>query len=371
MYELFRGNYRWSYNTWAALAAGAEFGDISLILDRLQAKAGDDVEWYAAWSWLAGRLEERAEGNLAVGTKASAAENYFLASLYHKMSEQFIPPADPARLVTYKRALGTFEKARNLSEAGIERVLVPYEGKSLPAYFVPTRKAQGPSPTVIFLCGLDTTKEISCLRVRDKLAARGINLLAIDTPGVGEALRLGGIVTRHDYEVPIAATIDYLATRRDVDATRIGIIGSSLGGYYVGRAAAFEPRLKAVVAWGANYDYHAVWHRRITVGGTSAAPAFQLTYITGTETMEAALHHIRDFQLAPIGHRITCPFLVAHGSEDQQISLDDAKKMFAVIASRDKELKIFNGEDGGAAHCQFDNHLPALLYVSDWLARKL
>src|SRR5262249_1738751 len=174
------------------------------------------------------------------------------------MSEQFIPPADPARLDTYKRALGTFEKARNLSEAAIERVLVPCEGKSLPAYFVPARKAQGAAPTVIFLCGLDTTKEVSCRRVRDKPPTRGVNPPAIDPPGVGEALRPGGLVPRHDYEVPIGATIDYLATRRDVDAARIGIIGSSLGGYYVGRAAAFEPRLKAVVAWGANYDYHAV-----------------------------------------------------------------------------------------------------------------
>ena len=39
--------------------------------------------------------------------------------------------------------------------------------------------------------------------------------------------------------------------------------------------------------------------------------------------------------------------------------------------SKDKKLKIFTGEDDGTAHCQFDNHLPALLYVSDWLAKQL
>ena len=137
------------------------------------------------------------------------------------------------------------------------------------------------------------------------------------------------------------------------------------------RAAAFEPRLRAVVAWGANYDYHAVWHRRITVGGAVAAPTFQLMYITGTDTMDAAMKHIEKFQVGPIGQRITCPFLVAHGKDDQQISIEDAKKMFDALGSKDKELKIFTGEDGGAAHCQFDNHLPALLYVSDWLAKKL
>ena len=371
MFELFPGDYRWSYNAWAALAAGGEFGDISLILERLHKCVGRDEEWFAAWSWLAERLERRAEENLAVGTKASASENYFLASLYHKISEQFVPPSEPSRLESYKRALATFEQARTLSDAGIERVLIPYEGTTLPAYFVPTQTKGGPSPTVLFLCGLDTTKEISCLRIRNKLAARGFNLLAIDTPGVGEALRIGRIFTRYDYEVPVSAAVDYLESRQDVEPGRIGIIGSSLGGYYVARAAAFEPRLRAVVAWGANYDYHAVWHRRITVGGSIAAPMFQLMYITGTETMDAAMNHIREFRLEPIAHRISCPFLVAHGIEDQQISIDDAKRMFEAIGSKDKELKIFTGENGGAAHCQFDNHLPALLYISDWLTKKL
>ena len=47
------------------------------------------------------------------------------------------------------------------------------------------------------------------------------------------------------------AAIDWLEKRKDVDGKRIGIVGSSLGGYYVARAAAYEPRLKATVAWGA------------------------------------------------------------------------------------------------------------------------
>ena len=370
MYELFPGNYRWSYNTWCALAAGGEFGDLGLILSRLQESAGRDEEWFRAWNWLAERVELRARERLDAGAKASASETYFLASLYHKMSEQFVPPSDPIRLASYKKALSTFETARSWADRVIERVLVPYEDKTLSAYFVPTTK-RAPAPTVIFLCGLDTTKELSYLRIRDKLAARGLNLLAIDTPGVGEALRIGRIFTRHDYEVPVGAAIDYLQSRKDVDPERIGIVGSSLGGYYVARAAAFEPRLRAVVAWGANYDYYAVWHRRLTVGGAIAAPMFQLMYITGTETMDAAMDHIKEFRLEPIAHRIQCPVLIAHGKEDQQISVDDAERMFAAIGSKDKELKIFSGADGGAAHCQFDNHLPALLYVSDWLATKL
>src|SRR5262245_30356853 len=226
MFEFFPGHYRWSYNTWAALAAGGEFGDLGLILDRLRAHVGQDEIWYETWTWLADLLEQRAQENLSLGTKASAGENYFLASLYHKIAEQFVPPADPLRLQSYGRALGTFEIARSMSDHGIERVLVPYEGQTLAAYFIPARDRSGTKPTVMFLCGLDTTKEITYLRIRDKLSARGINCLAIDTPGVGKALRIGRIYTRYDYEVPVGAAIDYLQSRDDVDRDRIGIIGS-------------------------------------------------------------------------------------------------------------------------------------------------
>jgi dienelactone hydrolase len=372
MFEFFPGNYRWSYNTLAAVAAGGQVGDVSLILDRLRERDGNDEAWHREWSWLAGVLENRAEDSLASGASESAAEHYFLASLYHTISEHFVPPAEPLRLECYRSVLETFEKGRALSSHNIERVLVPYDaGANLPAYFIPATEVDSPGPAAIFLCGLDTTKEISSLRVRDRLAARGISCLAVDTPGIGEALRLGKLPTRYDYEVPVAAAIDYLQSRPDVDPNRIGIIGSSLGGYYVARAAAFEPRLRAAVAWGAIYDYHAVWRRRMTVGGAVATASFQLMFITGTDSVDAAMERIEHFKVQPIGGQIQCPFLVVHGSEDQQVPAGDAEKMFDAIGSTDKSLMICDGRNAGAAHCQFDNHLPAMLSVADWLHTKL
>lgn len=371
MYEFFPGNYLWSYNVWVVMAAGGQIGDFSLIHQRLLDNVGDVDVWSREWSGLAETLEKRGEDRLSAGTGVSASEAYFLATMYHKISEHFIPPEDPKRQDSYAKVLASFETARAQSRHRIDRVEVPYEGATLPAYFIPAENTSKPCPTAIFICGLDTTKEMTYLRTRQEFAARGINLLAIDTPGVGEALRLGGLATRFDYEVPVAAAIDYLETRDDVDPDRIGIIGSSLGGYYVARAAAYEKRLRAVVAWGAQYDYHAVWHRRMTVGGASGAPGFQLMYITGTETMGDALAHIEEFKVEPLGDRITCPILVVHGAEDQQVFVEDAEKMFGVLGSDDKTLKYFSAEEGGAAHCQFDNHLPALLYVADWIEKRL
>ena len=371
MYEYFPGNYRWSYNLLLAFAAGGQFGDISMIGPRLLAKAGDDEAWHAEWRHLAGVLEKRARGNIANGQNESASENLFLASLYHTIGEHFIPPSDPRRLEAYGHVLAAFEQARKLSRWPVERVLVPYEGTTLPGYFMPSVVGKGPRPTVIFLCGLDTTKELSFLRVRQHLAERGMNCLALDTPGIGEVLRYQKLPTRFDYEKPVGAAIDYLSSRPDVDPKNIGIIGSSLGGYYVTRAAAFDKRLKAAVAWGVIYDYHAVWERRLTVGGTVAAPSFQLRYITGTDTIEEAMKVIKNFHVGPIGGQVECSFLIVHGAEDQQVPETAAQAMFDAIGSKDKSMKIFSGEEGGAAHCQFDNHLPAMQYVGDWLKSKL
>lgn len=366
MFEFFPGHYRWSYNTLLAFAAGGQLGDIALIHPNLAKEVGKDEAWHREWARLADILEQRARA----GSRFAAAENYFLASLYHTISEHFIPPASPERLASYKEVLRTFDLGRDASHHPVERLLVPFEGTALPAYFVPGL-GQGPRPTAIFVCGLDTTKELWFLRARLQFAQRGVSALFIDTPGIGEALRLQKLVTRADYEKPVGAAIDWLEKRKDVDAKKIGVVGSSLGGYYVARAAAYEARLKATVAWGAIYDYHRVWVRRMQGNGIIAAPRFQLMFITGTDTMEAAVEKVKDFRVADFAGRIKCPFLVMHGAEDQQVLMEDARAMFDAIGSPDKQLVVFDGENGGAAHTQFDNHLPALQVCADWITRKL
>lgn len=368
MFEFFPGNYRWSYNTLLAFAAGAQLGDVALIHGKLLESNGNDEAWHVEWARLAELVEARAQGSMV--SDITASENLFLASLYHTISEHFISPADPKRLESYAEVLRCFDAARARSAYPVERVEVPFEGSALPAYFVPGI-GDGPRPVAIFLCGLDTTKELWFLRARLQFAQRGISALFIDTPGIGEALRLRKLVTRADYEKPVDAAIDYLETRSDVAADRIGLVGSSLGGYYVARAAAFARRLKAVVAWGAIYDYHRVWVRRLQGKGIAGAPTFQLMFITGTNTMEDAVEAVKDFRIASFADQITCPFLIMHGEDDKQVLMDDANEMFAAIASDDKSMVIFDGKNGGAAHTQFDNHLPALQICADWMASRI
>jgi dienelactone hydrolase len=67
----------------------------------------------------------------------------------------------------------------------------------------------------------------------------------------------------------VSRIIDYLATRRDADATRVGMMGASGGGITGLMAACIEPRLKAVVAWMATCDLSGLgWN--LTPGRTAA-----------------------------------------------------------------------------------------------------
>src|SRR6185437_16734828 len=57
----------------------------------------------------------------------------------------------------------------------------------------------------------------------------------------------------------VAAIPDALDGRSDLDLARIGAVGVSLGGYYAPRAAAFEPRIRAVAAISGPYEFGERW----------------------------------------------------------------------------------------------------------------
>jgi fermentation-respiration switch protein FrsA (DUF1100 family) len=68
---------------------------------------------------------------------------------------------------------------------------------------------------------------------------------------------------------------------------------------------------------------------------------------------------------------VTCPFLLTHGTEDEQVPLADAHTLFDAIGSKDKTFRIFDAEEGGAQHCQRDYLTLACTTIADWLVEKL
>ena len=113
-------------------------------------------------------------------------------------------------------------------------------------------------PLVVLIPGLDSTKE-EFFHWENAFLMRGMATLSMDGPGQGETgFKLP---IRYDYEVAVGAILDALEARADLDLdlAGVGAAGISLGGYYAPRAAASEPRIRAVAAISGPYNFGELW----------------------------------------------------------------------------------------------------------------
>jgi len=375
----FPGNYRWSSAfinmIGSANYGGSEFAELHKIGTLLKGKgAEDDAAWFDACAQVADGVRAYAEKWEGAGHSVSAAAAYLRACNYYQMAERFRTPKDEKALAIYKQGVQCFHRFAKLTDVDIELVEVPFEGGSLPGYFVKAQNAKSRrAPCVVFFDGLDVTKEIQYVRGVPDLIKRGISVLVMDGPGTGEAIRFRGHVLRHDYEVAGSACIDYLEKRDDVDPKKIGVVAISLGGYYAPRMASMEPRFAACIAWGAIWDYYATWKRRIDANfkASMSVPGHHIMWILGVDTVEEALKKLEPFRLDGVVQKMRCPFLCVHGAEDEQVPLADAQALYNAVGSQDKTLRVFTAEEGGAQHCQRDYLTLATATMWDWFEDKL
>ena len=381
MFEPFRSNYVWNLGVNLALGAGAAIGEIDGVCRTLApaAERNDDAaqeEWFQAWSALAQRVHAQAQADDKQGNRYSAGRKLLRATVYYQNAERMAHPRDPRKAVAYRHMLECFKAGAAHREEPLEWVEVPYQGASLPALFVPAAR-RGRAPCMVHFDGLDVMKEwIYLTGVALELRRRGIATLIVDHPGVGEALRLRNLPSLPEMERPAAAALDYLTGREDVDVGRAGIMALSLGGYYAPRVAAFEPRMKCCVAWGAQWNWHERVVARLNPASTTQRSvshfADHLQWVFGKPTLDETLAVIERFTLEGVADRIACPLLIVHGENDRQIPLADAQALYdAAVNSEKRELKVFRLADGGAEHCQADNGSLAIDYMSDWIARTL
>lgn len=367
MLELF-SNPDWSIQTQRLIAEAAYGGaDVFEIVSTAQTIAPGDVEaWYAAWLKLAEQTEAAGQEALARGAKVTGRQRLFRASNYYRHADFFMLGTDPRKRENYQRVSRCFKAAIPLQSPGVEAVQVACGSEIYDGYFCQAKNPPArPGPAVLMLGGADSLAEELYFFGGSEVVERGISVLLLDTPGRGSSLRVKGIVSRPDYEVPFKAAIDYLSGRTEVDPNRIGCVGVSMAGYYAPRGAAFEPRIKALVLWCACYDvldelYE--WYPPIRK---------QIQWILGVADDAAARKRLQEFNLKGIASKITCPTLISHGLNDAVMNVEGAKRLYREISSKDKTLKLWDGSQGGAIHCNYDNWSVSVPLMFDWLAERL
>ncbi|MCA3890766.1 MAG: prolyl oligopeptidase family serine peptidase [Burkholderia sp.] len=332
---------------------------------------GDTESWYREWQALARTSETRANEAFEMKRFRTASSNWLRAANYYRSSEFYLGHDDPRRTDTFESVERCSKRyLAGLTPAG-EVVRVPYEnGAHLDAYFIPCAGSDVRSPVVIAFGGLDEYKDERLHEMPKHALPRGMSLLLVDLPGQGGTLRRQKIVNRPDTQVPVGACVDYLLTRADVDSTRIGLYGASVGGVYAALAAAAEKRVAAVVSDSVMFDMSSLFAEWLDFPDKLIWG--HLKWVFGCTTPEAVVQRARVFTLNGVINNISVPYLVLQGTEDW-LGLETATDTYdyAKKSGVNAELKLFHPEETGAAHCQIDNPTLGQEFVCDWLAEKL
>ena len=372
-------NYIWNLSLAIALESGAKIGEIVDIVTPVRDAANDGADngtqiFMEQWVAKADTLTALADEDEARGRNFSAGTKLQRASLYLFNGERLQGHGAPGRAEAYQRAQAAFQRGVRLAAENCRRVDIEIDGGVMPGLFT-LGVGEGPRPVVLFVNGLDSNKELLYwTRLPHELARRGISTLCVDQPGTGEAIRFSHLPAVAESERWASKAVDWLEDQQDVDASRIGMTGVSLAGHYVGRAVAFEPRFASGAVWGANHNWAEVQQKRLNREGENPVPHYwkHVMWVFGASDMDDFLAKAKGMTLNGIMDRIKVPFLVCHGAQDRQISVDYAHQSFDQLTnSPRRELKIFTAREGGVEHVGADNMSFGRDYIADWFADTL
>ncbi|MCY1001922.1 alpha/beta fold hydrolase [Myxococcus sp. MISCRS1] len=372
----------------ATYSAQADIGEVLDTATRID--VSDDWSWPTEWVSTADRLRGMAEASLARHHKTSAGHAYLRAANYYRAALIHHPePSHPSVLQTGRRAVDAYNKALVLLKLPGTPVRIPYENTTLPGYLFRARGTRGPAPLLIFQQGRDAWPEESKYVV-DAALERGYHCLLVHAPGQGMAIREQNLPFRPDWEKVITPVVDFAVRISGVDSRRIALLGWSMGGALVPRAAAFERRIKllipnpGVLDWGQSQfdNFNSYFPELMALLDTDPAAFDAGMYQLMTQVflyrwyMRDAMHKhgasspsdlmfkLRTFTNRPVVERIRCRTLVMDGTAEAY-SGGQGKLLFDALTCP-KDYLLFTEEDTGLLHCQEAAQAVANHRMFDW-----
>ena len=340
-------------DNWASrlIANGVDFNDFTRVTRSLEAWE----DWLDAWVAVADEHREQAERARDAGHGVTAGEAFLRASIaYHFAKFVWVVDAERNRAAT-EQAVEALTNAHAFLDPTFERVEAPLDGASVVGNLRRPSGLERP-PLVVLIPGLDSTKE-EFFWWEEVFLRRGMATLSMDGPGQGESGFALDI--RPDYEVGVAALLDALAGRPDLDHERVGAAGVSMGGYYAPRAAAFEPRIRAVAGISGPYDMSANWENLPSLTRET------LQHHTGASSPEEARAKAGELNLAGVAGRIEQPALIVTGKLDRLIPWEDTKRIADEIPGA--EWVLYDD----ATHVCNNRPFWYRPLVGDWMADRL
>jgi dipeptidyl aminopeptidase/acylaminoacyl peptidase len=277
------------------------------------------------WREAAARHEALARRAHAQGFNEVATYHYDHAIESYRMAQHPIYFDDhPVKIELNRKLAEMVDRRSKTASYPIERVEVPFGGGktiSCLLHLLPDRRK---APVVIYVPGMDQTKEVFPRAYHNIALARGFHVCAMDGPGQGSSNLQKIRAVKDNYERAGAAVIGYLAKRPEVDAKKIAIYGISMGSYWSLRLSSYDHRAAAVVSSVACFNPNNTIF-------TQSSPRFKqmFMYMAGYDD-EARFDKEVASGMTVRGYlgKVKCPTLLVTGEFDPLCPLEDAVEAF-------------------------------------------
>lgn len=277
------------------------------------------------WREAAERQELLAKRAAARGANATATYHYDHAIEAYRMAQHPIYfDNHPVKKQLYRKLSEMVDRRSEVADYPIERVEVPFDdGKTISCLFhlLPDRHK---APVVIYVPGMDQTKEVFPKAYHNIALSRGFHVIAIDGPGQGSSNMQKIRAVGDNYERAGAAVISYLMKRPEVDKKKIAIYGISMGSYWCLRLSSYDHRAAAVVSSVACFNPNNTIF-------TQSSPRFKqmFMYMAGYEDEQKFDEEVaKGMTVRGYMDKITCPTLLVTGEFDPLCPLEDAVEAF-------------------------------------------
>jgi pimeloyl-ACP methyl ester carboxylesterase len=325
---------------------------------------------------------------LALAERALTNGQELKGAFYLRAAEFFMLPSDAGRGPTRERFLRLIKSYYGVTDA--DHSTIPYEDGELSAYRV---AAANPKGTIVMFGGFDSYVE-EWFVLQFALRDAGYEVIAFDGPGQGSALEDFNLVMTHEWEKPVKAVLDFF------HLDDVTLLGFSLGGALVIRAAAHEPRVRRVIADDVLTDFSEVVLRQagaanhfmldalLKLGAARAINALvrraarksmvtewgmqQGMRVMGSQSPYHFLRKIRLLATADVSARVTQDVLLMAGEQDHYVPLHQLHDQIKTLGNaRSLTTRLFTPAEQAQNHCQIGNLGLSLQVIVAWLDERV
>jgi fermentation-respiration switch protein FrsA (DUF1100 family) len=321
-----------------------------------------------AFEATAKRREAKARAAETEGELVTARDNYFMAAVHWAAAQWPIDENNGQNLTYNERKRACYTSYATLADHRVEAVWIPFRERALPAWLhLPPGYNGGRIPAVVSIPGMDSFKEIGVALSGDRWLMRGMAVLAIDGPGQYESAVLGIPVSVPAWAETGPAVMNWLAARAEIDPSRIGIAGVSMGSLFATIVAGSEPRFRACAVSHTNFEpgCHTIFEE--------ASPTFKqrFMYMAGICDEDEFDTFRKTLTWEGFAEKIRAPYLALAGEADELCPLVFTERMIAALPGP-KRLVVYQDcrhAVGGVPATNLGPYPPTLM--ADWMAARL